>query len=29
MTEFEKKQSGKIYDARDSELRSLQYRLKI
>ena len=28
MTEFEKKQSGKIYDARDSELRSLQYRAK-
>ena len=28
MPEFEKKQSGKIYDARDSELRSLQYRAK-
>ncbi len=28
MTEFEKKQSGKIYDARDSELRKQQNRAK-
>lgn len=28
MTEFEKKQSRKIYDARDTELHPLQYRAK-